>query len=68
MFLLKSLDDDRVVMFMYAVLDDEGDSVIHRLRVENLDDWGWPGFSSYSFEYDPRDYEGTWLLTMITIQ
>ncbi|CAD8211806.1 unnamed protein product [Paramecium pentaurelia] len=68
MFLLKSLDDDRVVMFMYAVLDDDGDSVIHRLRVENLDNWGWPGFSTYSFEYDPKEYEGTWLLTMITIQ
>lgn len=34
MFLLKSLDDDRVVMFMYAVLDEYGDSVIHKLRVE----------------------------------
>ncbi|CAD8209458.1 unnamed protein product [Paramecium octaurelia] len=68
MFLLKSLDDDRVVMFMYAVLDENEDSVIHKLRVEELDSWGWPGFSTYSFEYDPKEYEGSWILTMITIQ
>ncbi|CAK67884.1 unnamed protein product (macronuclear) [Paramecium tetraurelia] len=68
MFLLKSLDDDRVVMFMYAVLDEYENSVIHKLRVEELDSWGWPGFGTYSFEYDAKEYEGSWILTMITIQ
>ncbi|CAD8127415.1 unnamed protein product [Paramecium sonneborni] len=68
MFLLKCLDDDRIVMFMYGVLDEESDKVIHRLRVETVDSWGWPGFNSYNFEYNPLEYEGTWILTMITIE
>ncbi|CAD8094422.1 unnamed protein product [Paramecium primaurelia] len=64
LFLMKSEDDQSLIMFMYVDFTAGNQKgVIHRLHIttgdlENI----------YEYAFDSKIYEGTWILSMITIQ
>ncbi|CAD8207428.1 unnamed protein product [Paramecium octaurelia] len=63
LFLLKSLDDGRIIMFMNLAFLNFDHMVSHRLHIEeNINN-----MSIFDFHFDPFEYEGQWKLTMITI-
>lgn len=54
---MKSLDDNRVLAFMYTNVITYT-YIIHSLFVED---------QMVEAYYDPKDYEGVWIITVITL-
>ncbi|CAD8121062.1 unnamed protein product [Paramecium sonneborni] len=64
LFIMKSENDQSVIMFMYVdFVQGLENGVFHSIHIntEQQD-------NIYNYDFDQRNYEGTWILSMITIE